>query len=141
MFASAFYLKYLDFLCMWKHYFLWKIKLLLFKCVWRIILFFVCVKKSRNVLHRIFNHIYNCVEFSHSVVSDSLQPHEPQQARPPWPSLTPVVYRNPCLLSRWCHPTISSSVIPFAFCPQSFPTAGSFPKSQAFATGGQSIGV
>ena len=74
-------------------------------------------------------------------MSDSLRPHEPQHARPPCPSPTPGVYPNPCPLSRWCHPTISSpSVIPFS-CPQSFPASGSFPVSQFFTSGGQSTGV
>ena len=81
------------------------------------------------------------VQFSHSVVSDSLRPHEPQHARPPCPSPTPRVYPNSCLLSRWCHPTISSSVIPCSSCPQSFPASGSFQMSQLFASGSQSIGV
>ena len=81
------------------------------------------------------------VQFSCSVVSDSLQPHELQHARPPCPSSTPRVYSNLCPLSRWCHPTISSSVIPFSSCPQSLPASGSFPMSQFFAWGGQSIGV
>ena len=79
--------------------------------------------------------------FSHSVVSDSLRPHELQHARPPCPSPTPGVHPNPCPLSWWCNPTISSSVIPFSSCPQSFPASGSFPMSQLFALGGQSIGV
>ena len=83
----------------------------------------------------------NSVQFSLSVVSDSLQPHEPQHARPPCPSPTPRVHPNPCPLSWWCHPTISSSVIPFSSCPQSFPASGSFQMSQLFASGGQSIGV
>ena len=74
-------------------------------------------------------------------MSDSLWPHELQQARPPCPSPTPGVYPNLCPLSRWCHPTISSSVIPFSSCPQSFPASGSFQMSQLFAWGGQSIGV
>ena len=77
----------------------------------------------------------------HSVVSDSLQPHGPQHARPPCPSPTPGVYPNSCPLSRWCHPTISSSVSPFSSCPQSFPASGSFQMSKLFASGGQSIGV
>ena len=81
------------------------------------------------------------VQFSHSVISDSLQPHEPQHTRPPCPSPTPRVYPNPCPSSRWCHPTISSSVIPFSSCPQSFPASGPFPMSQLFPSGGQSIGV
>ena len=80
-------------------------------------------------------------QFSHSVVSDSLRPHEPQQARPPCPSPTPRVYWNSCPLSRWCHPTISSSVVPFSSYLQSFPASGSFPVSQFFTTGGQSIGA
>ena len=80
-------------------------------------------------------------QFSHSVVSDSWRPHELQHARPPCPSPTPGVHPNPFPLSRWCHPTISSSVIPFSSCPQSFPASGSFPMSQLFASGGQTIGV
>ena len=74
-------------------------------------------------------------------MSDSLWPHGLQHARPPCPSPTPGVYLNSCPLSQWCHPTISSSVIPFSSCPQSFPASGSFPMSQLFASGGQSIGV
>ena len=91
-------------------------------------------------------HLWIClvqfcsVQFSHSVVSDSLRPHELQHVRPPCPSPTPGVYSNPCLLSWWCHPTISSSVVPFS-CPQSLPASGLFPMSQLFAWGGQSIGV
>ena len=81
------------------------------------------------------------VQFSHSVVSDSLQPHEPQHVRPPCPSPTPRVYPNPCPSSQWCHPTISSSVVPFSSCPQSFPASRSFQMSPFFASGGQSIGV
>ena len=81
------------------------------------------------------------VQFSHSVESDSLRPHEPQHTRPPCPSPTPGVHPNPRPLSRWCHPTISSSVIPFSSCHQSFPASGSFPMNQLFALDGQSIGV
>ena len=81
------------------------------------------------------------VQFSHSVVSNSLRPHEPQHTRPPCPSPTPGVHPNPCPLSRGCHPIVSSSVIPFSSCLQSFPPSGSFPVSQFFASGGQSIGV
>ena len=84
---------------------------------------------------------FGSVQFSCSVVSDSLQPHEPQHARPPCPSPTPGVDPNPRPSSQWCHPTISSSVIPFSSCPQSFPGSESFPMSQLFAWGGQSIGV
>ena len=71
--------------------------------------------------------VFSSVQFIRSVVSDSLRPHEPQHARPPCPSPTAGVHPNPCPLSRWCHPTISSSVIPFSSCPQSFPASGSFP--------------
>ena len=81
------------------------------------------------------------VQFSCSVVSDSLWPYESQHARPPCPSPTPGVYSNPCPSSRWCHPTISSSVIPFSSCPQSFPASGSFPMSQLVTWGSQSTGV
>ena len=81
------------------------------------------------------------IQFSRSVVSDSLRPHGPQHARPPCPSPTPGVHPNPCPLSWWCHPAISSSVIPFSSCPQPFPASGSFQMSQLFASGGQSIGV
>ena len=81
------------------------------------------------------------VQFSSAVVSDSLQPHGFQHARPPCPSPTPGVYPNSCPLSQWCHPTISSSVVPFSSCPQSFPASGSFLRSQFFASGGQSTGV
>ena len=81
------------------------------------------------------------VQFSCSVVSDSLQPHELQHARPPCPSPTPRVHPNSCPSSQWCHPTISSSVVPFSSCPQSLTASGSFQMSQLFASGGQSIGV
>ena len=81
------------------------------------------------------------VQFSRSVVSDSLQPHGLQHARPPCPSPTPGVYSNSCPLSQWCHLTISSLVIHFSSCLQSFPASGSFPMSWFFTSGGQSIGV
>ena len=84
---------------------------------------------------------FSSVQFSRSVVSDSLQPHESQHTRPPYPSPTPEVYSNSCPSSRWCHPAISSSVTPFSSCPQSLPASGSFPVSQLFAWGGQSTGV
>ena len=74
-------------------------------------------------------------------MSDSLQPHESQHARPPCPSPTPGVHSNSCPSSRWCHPTISSSVVSFSSCPQSLPASESFPMSQLFAWGGQSMGV
>ena len=81
------------------------------------------------------------VKFSHSVVSDSLWPHGLQHARLPGPSPTPKACSNSCPSSRWYHPTISSSVIPFSSCLQSFPASGSFPMSQFFASGGQRIAV
>ena len=85
--------------------------------------------------------IISSVQFSSSVMSDSLWPHESQHARPPCPSPTPGVYPNPCPSSRWWHPAISSSVILFSSCPQSLPALGSFPLSQLFVWGAQSIGV
>ena len=85
--------------------------------------------------------LFSSVQFSRSVVSDSLWPHGLQHARLPCPSATPGIHPNSCPLSRWCHPTISSSVIPFSPCPQSFPASGCFPMSQLFASGSQSIGV
>ena len=81
------------------------------------------------------------VQFSCSVVSGSLRLHGPQHPRPPCPSPTPGVYTNSCPLSQWCHPTISSSVIHFSSCLQSFPASGSFQMSQLFTSGGQSFGV
>ena len=89
----------------------------------------------------IFNNGFSSVQFSQSVVSDSLQPHELQHARPPCPSPTSRVYSNSCPWSRWCHPAISSFVVPFSSCPQSLPASESFPMSQLFSWGGQSIGV
>ena len=85
--------------------------------------------------------VVTLIQFSHSVVSDSLQLHESQHARPPCPSPTPGVYPNSCPLSRWCHTAISSSVVPFSSCPQSLPASGSFPMTQLFTWSGQSIGV
>ena len=84
---------------------------------------------------------FSSVQFSHSVMSDSLQPHEPQNARHPCPSPTPEVYSNSGPSSQWCHPGMSSSIVPFSSWPQSFPASGSFPISQLFTWGGQSIGV
>ena len=91
--------------------------------------------------HNTLTKVSPSVQFSHSVRSDSLQPHESQHGRPPCPSPTPGVYSNSCPSSRWCHPAISSSVVPFSSCPQSLPASGSFPMSQRFAWGGQSTGV
>ena len=84
---------------------------------------------------------FSSVKFSHSVVSDFLRPHESQHARPPCLSPTPGVHPNSCPLSRWCHPAISSSLVPFSSCSQSLPASESFPMSQLFAWGGQSTGV
>ena len=84
---------------------------------------------------------FSSVQFSCSVMSDSLRPHESQHARPPCPSPSPGVHPNSRPLSPWCHPAISSSVVPFSSCPQSLPASESFPMSQFFAWGGQSTGV
>ena len=94
------------------------------------------------ILSNFVAHIfYYSVQFSRSVMSNSLWPHEPQHARPPCPSLTPRVYPNLCPSGQWCHQAISSSVIPFSSCPKSLPASGSFPMSQLFTWGGPSIGV
>ena len=92
----------------------------------------ICILSSRG---------FSSVQFSRSVVSDSLQPHELQHARPPCPSPTPGVHSDSRPLSQWCHPAISSSGVPFSSCPQSLPASGSFPVSQFFAWSGQSTGV
>ena len=97
------------------------------------------IKEKKNRSHSTIQ--FSSVQFSCSVVSNSLRPHEPQHARSPCPSPTPGVYSNPCPLSHWCHPAISSSVVPFSSCPQSLPASGSFPMSQLFSSGGQRIGV
>ena len=95
---------------------------------------------DKEVVVHIHNGIFSSVQFSRSVVSDSLWPHELQHARPPCPSPTSGVYPNSYPSSQWYHPAISSSVIPFS-CPQSLPASESFPMSQLFAWGGQSTGV
>ena len=95
--------------------------------------------KPSNLLSSIF--FFNISQFSRSVISDSLQPHESQHARPPCPSATPGVHSNSCPSSQWCHPAISSSVVPFSSCPQSLPASESFPMSQLFPWGGQSTGA
>ena len=104
---------------------------------------YLCQELIVNItLHStIIKLVISSVQFSRSLVSDSLRPHEPQHTRPPCPLPTPRVHPNTCPLSQQYHPTISSSVIPFASCPQSFPASGSFQMSQLFASGGQSIGV
>ena len=94
--------------------------------------------QSEEIKESIFR---DSVQFSPSVVSSSLQPRELKHARPPCPSPTPGVHPNSCASTRWCHPAISSSVVPFSSCPQSIPSSGSFPMSQLFTWGGQSIGV
>ena len=91
-----------------------------------------------TVLHE---QLFSSVQSSHSVVSDSLRPHELKHARPLCPSPIPRVHSNPCPLCRWCHPTISSSVVPFSSFPQPIPASGSFHMSQLFAWGGQSTGA
>ena len=95
----------------------------------------MCVLKTKKAYNT------NSVQFSHSVMSDSLQPHELQHTRPPCSSPNPGVHSNSCLSSRWCHPAISSSVVPFSSCPQSLPSSESFSMSQLLAWGGQSTGV
>ena len=106
-------------------------------------IFWLKFQHSFNIAGMTFNRLVAAlgisVQFSRSVVSDSLRTHEPQHARPPCPSPTPGVYPNSCPLSRWCHLTVSSSVVPFSSCLQSFPTSGSFQMSQVFASGGQNI--
>ena len=104
----------------------WKWKLVQWRRVWRFLEKLEIKRPS--------------VQFSRSVVCDSLQHHESQHARPPCPSQTPGVCSNSCPSSRWCHTAISSSVVPFSFCPQSLPASGSFPMGQLFAWGGQRIG-
>ena len=97
------------------------------------------IQANANVICFNYSVQFSSVQFNRSVVSNSLQPHEPQHARPPCPSPTPGVHSNSCP-SQWCHPAISSSVVPFSSCPQSLPASGSFPMSQLFAWGGQSTG-
>ena len=97
-------------------------------------------RESKNWVGNPFEK-FSSVQISRSVMSDSLWPHELQHTRPPCQPPTPGVHPNPCPLSRWCHPAISSSVVPFSSCPQSFPASGSFQMSQLFASGGQIIGV
>ena len=102
------------------------------------------IKQKASVIfsfHFVSFSLFSSVQFSRSLMSDSLWPHGLQHARPPCPSLTPGVYPNSCPPSQWCHPAISSSVFPFSSCPQSLSASGSFPMSQLFAWVGQSIGV
>ena len=99
-----------------------------------------CNSSCLLIISVMFTFTYYSVQFSHSVMSNSLRPHE-LHTRPPCPSPTPGIHSNSCPLSRWCHPGISSSVIPFSSCPQSLPASESFPMSQLFASGGQNTGV
>ena len=105
-----------------------------------------CQKWKEIMIHdttwiNLGNTQFSSVQFSHSVVSKSLRPHEPQHARPPCPSPTSRAYPNSCPLSQWCHLAISSSVVPFSSCSQSLPASEFFPMSQLFAWGGLSTGV
>ena len=101
----------------------------------------MCFQLHGSVWNVLCSLCHQSVQFSRSVVSDSLRLHESQLTRPPCPSPTPGVYSNSCLSSRWYHPAISSSVVPCSSCPQSLPAWGSFPMSQHFTWGGQSTGV
>ena len=101
-----------------------------------LVLYFLCFIKSC-----VLWYLFMQVQFSRYVMSDSLWPHELKHTKPPCPSPTPRVHPNSCASSRWCHPAISFSVIPFSSCPKSLPASESFPMSQLFACGGQSIGV
>ena len=94
---------------------------------------------SEKKLHMFSKVLHHSVQFSHSVMSDSLRPHGLQHARPPCPSPTLGVHPNSCPLSQWCYPTILSSAIPFFSCPQSFPASGSFQMSHLFTSDGQLI--
>ena len=104
-------------------------------------LVYVYCPKADFPLFYSFYAQFSSVQFSRSVMTNSLWLHESQHAKPPCPSPTPGVHSNSCPLSWWCHPAISSSVVPFSSCPHSFPASGSFLTSQFFTWGGQSIGV
>ena len=107
------------------------------RVLWIIFFQYICLSSNSNRVN--FSVQFSSVQSLSS--SDSLQPHGLQHARPPCPSPTPRVYSNSCSLSQWCHPTISSSVVPFSSHLQSLPASGSFPMSQLLASGGQSNGV
>ena len=100
----------------------------------------ICVWHNKSI-HKVLILVFSSVQFSCSVMSESLRPHESQHARPPCPSPTPGVHSDLRPSSQWCYPAISSSVVPFFSCPQSFPASKSFPMSQLFHWGGQSTGV
>ena len=102
---------------------------------------FAATKVQWEVSQKEKDNTVSSVQFSRSVMSSSLQPHGQQHARLPCPSLTPGVYSNSCPWNQWCHPTISSSVVPFSSRLQSFPASGSFQMSQFFTSGSQNIGV
>ena len=104
---------------------------------------FPCCHQIAKMIILFFNLLvqFSSVQFSHSVLSDSLRPHESQHVRPLCSSPAPRVYPNSCPSSTWCHPAISSSVVPFSSCLQSLPASGSIPMSQLFPSGGQSPGV
>ena len=103
----------------------------------------LCMSPLRSRLLATLYHSqsFSSVQFSRSVISDSLRPHKSHHARPPCPSPSPGVHSHSCPSSRWCHPAISSSVVPFSSCPQSLPASESFPTSQLFSWGGQSTGI
>ena len=115
------------------------IPMIIWQCILLEDMFLLLKKLLTNSV--ILKYMSASVQFSCRVVSDSLWPHGLQHARPPCPSPTPRVDSNSCPLSWWCHPTISSSVVPFSSHLQSFPASGSFEMSQFFAPGGQNIGV
>ena len=108
-------------------------------CHWKSTRYTICGEVDAGRV-QIFS-LSGLVQFSHSVVSDSLQPPRLQHARPPCPSTTPGACSSSCPLSQWCHPTISPSIVPFSSCLKSFPASGSFPMSQFFTSGGQSTGA
>ena len=102
---------------------------------------YYCNISTLSCLQHTGRNSLSSVQFSHSVMFDSSWPHELQHTRPPCPTPTPGAYPSSFLLSQWCHPTISSSVVSFSSCPQSFQASGSFQMSQLFTSDGQSIGV
>ena len=108
--------------------------------MWTSIMLWISTNGSCQEVKFLYS-VFSSVQFSHSVISDSLRPHESQHARPPCPSPTPGVHSDSCPSSWWCHPAISSSVIPLSSCPQSLPASEFFPMSQLFAWGGQSTGI
>ena len=125
----------------------WWIDLLImvFSCLFLVIflplcLFWIILQLTQAYQFTFGEYLQTILQFSRSVVSDSLRPHESQHARPPCPSSTPGAHSDSRPSSQWCHPAISSSVVPFSSCPQSLPASESFPLSQLFAWGGQSTG-